>query len=60
MLMKRTIGEKESKECNKPVTLLKFQRRNILDVEAPAEDGPNFKICRRLSSLREDLNLYHV
>jgi len=40
VLMKRSIGEKESTECSKSATLLKFQRRNILDVEVPAEGGP--------------------
>lgn len=40
VLTKRSIGEKDSKECNKSATLLKLKRRNILDVEVPAEDGP--------------------
>jgi hypothetical protein len=40
ILLKRSIGKKESKDCSKSVTLLKFQRTNILDVEVPAEDGP--------------------
>jgi len=46
--MKRSIGEKESKECSKPVTLLKFQRTNILDVELPAEVGPKFQNMQAL------------
>jgi hypothetical protein len=58
--MKWSIGEKESKECNKSVTLLKFQRINILDDAVPAEDGLKFKICRCLSSLKEALSLCHV
>jgi hypothetical protein len=38
--MKRSNGEKERKDCSKSVTLLKFQRINILDVDVPAEVDP--------------------
>jgi len=40
ILMKRSIREKDGKECNKSATWLKFQHRNFLDVEVPAEVGP--------------------
>jgi len=48
ILMKRSIGVKESKECSKSATLIKFQRRNILDVEIPAEDGPKVQNTQTL------------
>jgi hypothetical protein len=40
ILMKWSIHEKDDKECNKSATWLKFQHKNFLDVEVPAEVGP--------------------
>jgi len=40
ILMKLSNREKEGRECNKSATWLKFQHRNFLDVEVPAEVGP--------------------
>ena len=46
--MKRSMREKDSKECNKSVILLKFQRTNISDVEVPAEVGPKVQNMQTL------------
>jgi hypothetical protein len=48
ILMKRSMREKDSKECNKSVILLKFQRTNISDVEVPAEVGPKVQNMQTL------------